>query len=296
MHNIETAVGYNSIENRAYIGLKSNQDKQTMLPQARPTNAKPSEVIVSLRVKLELLPLFQCIYTRLPYLKRRKRDWVRILHTQTKRILLQAKDDSFTCEQLNTTPYLAAWGKRETGDLTLAGPDARAGPDDDEASSFCSKRKSAEWWSKEHAGGKENRSNICRNLGLLGFGLLPLDGATHPQGFALVRGEQRGGVGHARAAPAWGGAGGIGGERWTEYWGTRNCLPAVAAPGLTTTPRVSFRLVGRAERPSWAKCLLYNSPYSKEIAAHKRRLAASCHLQCSLETKLNKGKLVKLFF
>jgi hypothetical protein len=61
----------------------SNQDKQTTLPQARPANAKPSEVIVSLRVKLELLPLFQCIYTRLPYLKRRKSDWVRILHTHT---------------------------------------------------------------------------------------------------------------------------------------------------------------------------------------------------------------------
>jgi hypothetical protein len=38
--------------------------------QAWPANVKPSEIIVSLRIELELLPLFQCIHARLPYLTR----------------------------------------------------------------------------------------------------------------------------------------------------------------------------------------------------------------------------------
>jgi hypothetical protein len=57
------------------LALTQHPNKETMalcgetLPQARPADAKPSEIIVSLRIKLELLPIFQCIYTRLPDLR-----------------------------------------------------------------------------------------------------------------------------------------------------------------------------------------------------------------------------------
>jgi hypothetical protein len=66
------------IENGQCIGLKlgyrGNELSRQILPQARPANAEPSDIIVSLRIKLELLSIFQCIYTRLPDLKRSTKE------------------------------------------------------------------------------------------------------------------------------------------------------------------------------------------------------------------------------
>jgi hypothetical protein len=56
---------------------------------------------------------------------------------------------------------LPARGKRKTGELTLAGPDARAGIDDDEASSFCSKKNQQSGGARNLLGEKKTESNIC---------------------------------------------------------------------------------------------------------------------------------------
>ena len=56
------------------LGYRGNELRRQILPQARPANAEPSDIIVSLRIKVELLSVFQCIDTRLPDLKRSTKE------------------------------------------------------------------------------------------------------------------------------------------------------------------------------------------------------------------------------